>query len=105
MGCGGTATLALVLVIAAATVVVVAGGVRPEVLGYTETVWLDRQGPLKGLITTVGGGADQRLDRVEVYLGVPYAASQERSLGTRRKARPSTLRPCPAADRHLHRQW
>jgi len=78
MGGGGTATLALVLVTAAAAVVMVAGGVRPEVLGYTETVWLDRQGPLKGLITTVGGGPEQRLDRVEVYLGVPYAASQER---------------------------
>ncbi|KAL4131346.1 hypothetical protein QTP88_008677 [Uroleucon formosanum] len=78
MGGGGTATLALVLVTAAAAVVMVADGVRPEVLGYTETVWLDRQGPLKGLITTVGGGPEQRLDRVEVYLGVPYAVSQER---------------------------
>lgn len=70
---GGTATLALVLLLTAA----VAAGVRAEVLGYTDTVWLDRQGPLKGLITTVGGG-DHRLDQVEMYLGVPYAASQER---------------------------
>lgn len=72
-GGGGTAALALILVTAA--VAVVAAGARAEVLGYTETVWLDRQGPLKGLITTGGGGG---LDRVEVYLGVPYAASQER---------------------------
>lgn len=72
---GGTAALALVLLTA---VVAVTGGVRAEVLGYTDTVWLDRQGPLKGLITTVGGGGDRRLDQVEIYLGVPYAASQER---------------------------
>lgn len=76
MGGGGTASLALVLLTAAA-ITVVAGGVRAEVLGYTDTVWLDRQGPLKGLITTVGGG-EQRLDQVEVYLGVPYATYQER---------------------------
>lgn len=73
---GGTATLALALVTVAATAAVI-GGVRAEVLGYTDTVWLDRQGPLKGLITTVGGG-EHRLDHVEMYLGVPYAASQER---------------------------
>lgn len=71
-GGGGTATLALILV----TAVAAAAGARSEVLGYTETVWLDRQGPLRGLVTTVGG--DRGLDQVDVYLGVPYAASQER---------------------------
>lgn len=75
-GGGGTAALALVLVMAAAAAVST-GGVRAAVLGYTETVWVDRQGPLRGLVTTVGGG-EYQLDRVEVYLGVPYAASQER---------------------------
>ncbi|XP_050440037.1 neuroligin-4, Y-linked-like [Adelges cooleyi] len=49
---------------------------RADVLGYTDTVRLDRQGPLKGLLTTVGGPGGH-LDQVEVYLGVPYA-SQER---------------------------
>lgn len=71
-GGGGTAA-ALALVLATAIVVAVS---RAEVLGYTETVWLDRQGPLKGLVTTVGG--DRGPDQADVYLGVPYAASQER---------------------------
>lgn len=75
-GGGGTATLALILVTAAAAAAVTVAAARSEVLGYTETVWLDRQGPLKGLVTTVGG--DRGLDQVDVYLGVPYAASQER---------------------------
>jgi len=75
---GVPATLALVVLLL--TVTAAADGARPEVLGYTDTVWLDRQGPLKGLITTVGGGGGdgRRLDQVEMYLGVPYAASQER---------------------------
>lgn len=75
-GGGGTATLALVLLTAAA-IVVVAEGVRANGPKYTDTVWLDRQGPLKGLITTAGDG-EHRLDRVEVYLGVPYATYEER---------------------------
>lgn len=70
-GGGGTATLALVLV----TVVAVAAGARPDVSRYTDTVWLDRQGPLKGFITKAV--PERRIEPVEVYLGVPYA-SQER---------------------------
>ncbi|XP_050539878.1 neuroligin-4, X-linked-like isoform X2 [Daktulosphaira vitifoliae] len=56
--------------------VTVAAVDRPNVLGYTDTVRLERQGPLKGLLTTVTGPGGH-LDQVEVYLGVPYA-SQER---------------------------
>lgn len=79
VGGAETVTLRAVLVFVASAALIACGvaGERPEVLGYTDTVWLDRQGPLKGLITTVGAG-DHRLDQVEVYLGVPYAASRER---------------------------
>lgn len=81
-GNGRTPTVALQMILITAVVAfaAVAGGVRAEVLGYTDTVWLDRQGPLKGLVTTVGGGGGEHrgLDQVDVYLGVPYAASTER---------------------------
>lgn len=78
-GTTGAAATAVTALLAAALLLAVllppSPAARAEVLGYTDTVWLDRQGPLKGLLTTVRAG--HRLDQVEVFLGVPYA-SQER---------------------------